>query len=300
MRVGQTLRVEENVFDCHVLLSYINVGSLPWNANIKRKKNNWLRWWSKIKDRFLLLTYWVYCPSFFYIQANQSFSLITYPQKCTYLLLFVESFACLKVDYKRLVVKHFKRWMDLTWFSLSPYLMLGSRFFVRLDSLWNSSRVVARTSLPIALYIYIHREKEERVWFDSSACAGSSLACRRRREYISLEELFFFLFKRAWESMSIFQRSESKAMTRTYRSIQSFGEGSFPHLYIFSYWNSNQKTEAWVAQKMEVDRFVKWRTPRWSLSSRWIDIHIQSRCLESIDEVRSAVSHWGPQCSVFS
>ena len=33
---------------------------------------------------------------------------------------------------------------------------------LRLDSLWNSSRVVARTSLPIALYIYIHRERKKR------------------------------------------------------------------------------------------------------------------------------------------
>jgi len=114
------------------------------------------------------------------------------------------------------------------------------------------------------VHIYTEREKEERVWFDSSACAGSSLACRRRREYISLEELFFFLFKRAWE------------------------------------WNSNQKTEAWVAQKMEVDRFVKWRTPRWSLSSRWIDIHTVKMPWEYRWSRRSAVSHWGPQRSVFS
>lgn len=68
---------------------------------------------STIKDRFLSYLLSLLSLFFFLIQANQSFSLITSPQKCTYLLLFVESFACLKVDYKT-VVKHFKRWMDLT------------------------------------------------------------------------------------------------------------------------------------------------------------------------------------------
>lgn len=124
----------------------------------------------------------------------------------------------------------------------------GSRFFfVRLDSLWNSSRVVARTSLPNStVHIYTERKKRE---FDLiPVLVLGSLACRRRREYISLEELFFFL-KGPGNQCQYSNGARARRWRAHTVQFNHWRGVLFPHLYIQLLKFKSENRESWVAQK---------------------------------------------------